>query len=169
MWAGLKAGYHYLAYSAGRPLATPQVTLLANFLKVPPIFDCSGSPIPEPGLFSARSRPTQCDWLTAVGEQSQSQFAVASRGLPKIGHNYILIAPPDGLDCLRGAAPSCTRRWRTPSKAGETCVNHLGRSVATVPIYNSVLVRRQALARFDAQASRPAGQTVTSMHALASR
>ena len=39
---GLNAGYQHLAYPAGRPLATPQVTLLANFLKVPPIFDCSG-------------------------------------------------------------------------------------------------------------------------------
>jgi hypothetical protein len=32
----------YLPYPKGRHLATPQVTLLANFLKVlPPIFHCS--------------------------------------------------------------------------------------------------------------------------------
>ncbi len=37
-------GYQYLAYPVGRPLATPQVTLLANFLKVP-LFDGSGLPM----------------------------------------------------------------------------------------------------------------------------
>lgn len=46
---GLNAGYQCLAYPAGRPFAIPpvhvQVTLLANFLKVLPIFDCTGLPI----------------------------------------------------------------------------------------------------------------------------
>ena len=34
LWVGLNAGYQHLAYPAGRPLATPQVTLLANCVSV---------------------------------------------------------------------------------------------------------------------------------------